>query len=283
MDASQKGTIELLHGNGIWIQDTLSVLFSLRPCIRFGLTKQKFFLLRRALPKLGLKGIIYLYREINKPVILIGKDKKTLKEAYLSEKSGDQSRLGRFLGYPSCCIDSLYDNRDNIKTIPLVTNSNTETAPDFRLNYLLNLDSRIIGDELKGLESIKGKYNNFNTYIIPHIPCSFDCKPTKTYAMELSKTMSIHFPEYLAELEAWIKRPILWLSNLEFLPFDGHVKGNVLSYNKSYDTGNLFDRKIISTIIKGDSIEIEEGSFIVKKGDSLVTRVKERASLFSFS
>lgn len=97
MDAKQKALLLILHKNGLWLQDTLSVLSGLRPCMRYSLDENTSRLVKKVLPLLGLKMILYTYKDINKDTCIIGKDSLTITKAYEADTFGDQVTLGKYL------------------------------------------------------------------------------------------------------------------------------------------------------------------------------------------
>ncbi len=281
MNDKQKGLIELLHKNGIWLQDTLSVINDLRPCMRFAIDKERFLLLRKVLPKLNLKMIIYNYKAVGKPVCVVGKDSSILKKAYLSDKD-NQSKLGEYLGYPSCCIESFQENKKSVNTIPILTKQNSKKN-DYRLNYLFNFDTRIQTWNLGFLNKIKKeRYCDYDKYIIPHIPCSFDCKPSLKYANSLMKIMSREFTEYSKELKTYLNRIFLFLDNYKFLAFEGNTANSELNYSKVMHFNTLFDKEKLVKIRAGNRIRWSKDKISIFKDNSKISDFRVSSEIIGF-
>lgn len=276
--------IEKLHENGIWLQDTLSVLYDLRPCMRYSLTKNRYTLLKTILPHLGLKMIIYIYKDINKPMCVISKDESILKKIYLYDNNTlSTEKVGRLLGYPDCCIKFFRSKHDK-KLLPLKTKENTKTKIDYKLNYLFNFDSRIKTEDINYVDRLyQNKYQCWNKYLIPHMPCSFDCKPSMEYASKLFSMIEKEFPEYAKELKLYLSSPILFINDYEFMVFEGKVlENNTIQYKNLLRVNNLIDKKIFDIISQGNELKLLENEISVLKNGKEIKELKIKAEIFDF-
>jgi hypothetical protein len=271
-----------LHLKGILLQDILSVIYDLRPCIRYGLDKEKYFLLKELLPKFKLNMIIYNYKCLNKPVCIIGKNKSINKKAYLSDKNGEQDKLGYYLGYPSCCIKEWEDNKSiNKETIPIITKKKS-TSLSYKLNYLFNLDSR--ANNLNPIEKLsQNNYSSYNKYFIPHIPCSFDCKDSLNYANKLYNIIKSLSPEYLKELEYNLKNTFLFIDNFRFIGFKGVVNNNKLLYTSVLDYNTLLDKEILNSLLKGNKLLIDNKNLLIYNNQTIINKFNTKCELLDFT
>lgn len=268
LNLNKKGLIKKLHWECIWIQDVFALYYDLRPCIRFGLSKRKNFLLKSTLPKLNLKMLIYRYGPRNKPIVLISKNKSTLQKAYYLDKEYKQSKLSVLLGYPRCYVKFWEKNKHKKIPAPVLTLKKTldKTKLNFMLNYLFNFDSRILTGSLTYLDNLnRNNYACWNVYLIPHIPCSFDCKPSIKYTEHIFKLIENQFPKYSNKLKSYLGSPVLFIDDYRFLAFKGVFKGNTLSYQKTFAVRNLIDEKILESVANGNKLIILKSAFMVKK------------------
>jgi len=102
MDKETLTIINKLHMYGITRQDSVSVLYDLRPCTRFGLTIQNYPLLKYILPRMNLNMEFYYYKDFNCTAVLIGKNNKFLQEKVKLDTSGSKRKeFEKLLSYPS--------------------------------------------------------------------------------------------------------------------------------------------------------------------------------------
>ena len=247
-----------MHDNGIWLQDLLSVIYGFRNCIRYSLTKERYFILKKHLKILDLGMIVF--KSENEPRCLIGSNKITLENAYFQEKNRKHLKIGKALGYPQCCI-KFYELLNSLSDAPKFSKLGTKTKLDFRLNYLFNYDTRIYDNEK--MKIMRNKYLGWNKYIIPHICCSFDCEKSLQYATKLFNIIENVFPHYANELRFYLKKPILYLDDFSFLPLNGTVIDDNIVYTNVLPMKNLFDEEILKIIQKGNRIKILDNGFSV--------------------
>lgn len=282
MTPKQKKAIELLHRNDIVMQDILSVLYDLRSCIRYSLTLEQRVLLRKALPCLGLRIVDYIYSSTDQPMCVIGKHRPTLKKASEADKIPDLEKVGHYLGYPSCCIDFWLRNKwEHSDTIPLLTKKNSKQL-HYKLNYLLNFDSKAVTDSLPRLHQLFGKYRDFDKYLIPHIPCSFDCQPSLQYANSLAEIMKDEFPDYFQTLKSRLKKTFLFIDNYTFTAVEGETKGDEVIYSQVFDFNTLFDDNLFKLLIHGNRIRWEQEKTVVFKDSIQIGESELPLKIFEF-
>jgi len=114
-----------------------------------------------------------------KKIVYLAQSLKIAKEAVWAEKNGDRSLLGRLLGYPACCVSFFLEQLKLQSDFFLAANKNTKGRNSFFCNNLFSFDARLNEKSfnlyLKKLD-LFGKYKDL--FLIRHVPCSFDCKPS---------------------------------------------------------------------------------------------------------
>lgn len=123
----------------------------------------------------------------------------------------DHYTFGKALGYPRCCRD-FFQKRNHWYFYNNYYESYRNTID--KPNYLSN-----------------GLLRNTSFSLIPHIPCSFNCKASVEYATKNSLLISEESQEYVREIERHLQTPILCLSELKIYRFDGYfISENVVKY-----------------------------------------------------
>lgn len=277
--------IKQLHREGIFTQDILALQNDLRPCIRFGAPKRSFDL-KKILSKLGLKSVSVFNPTINNDICFIGKDLKYLKQAAKSEMSPGTG-LGRFLGYPECCIKTWNEYINKIDPMPLLSALNTKSQFHYQLNYLFTPTSRgqciiTIINKLRKKLPAENPFEHNDKYLVPHIPCSFDCRPSIAYADKLEKILLKERPEYLEAIKNQLKNPFLFIDEYDFLIMSGTANKNSIFYNNIIPFCNLFDKKIAEKIQTGNKIVLDKESFSVFKDKKLIKKFSQKARIFNF-
>jgi len=276
---------DLLHSHGFWKQDLISSFYGLRPCIRFGLDESRYRALKFLLPKIGLKMLSYTYNAgtFKISTVLIGKRYSTLKNAYSSDIKSKHMDLGRYLGYPECCIKAWEETkRNNISKPILVLQRTSSDKLDFKLNFLLNFDTRI-GRRNIIRKLAKFNYTGWNKYIIPHIPCSFDCKVSKKYGADLFMLLMRMASPYAEELRFYLTKQVLFFNDCEFILFEGMLNKGIFYYRDFLDLNNLIEKDLFFELSKGNKLKIFKDKFIIFKDTTTVKVFKKANLIFNFS
>lgn len=123
----------------------------------------------------------------------------------------DHNFFGHALGYPPCCISFFHEHND-------WANSNhyyvTYRSSRRRFSWCVNSLPR-----------------HTAYFLTPHIPCSFSCPVTESYAVQLLRLIEADAPRYALEIQRRLTRPMLCLSELRMYVFDGTLDNAQLYYN----------------------------------------------------
>lgn len=287
--------LSIFQDPGICLQEIVALYYDLKPLFRTGISPWKFKLFKETLSELGFKLLIIKLIESrapnrNNPTCLISKSEKKLKEYYKLEKgyiaglgSVTSSSIGKHLGYPSCCVEEFvknsYDGKN--RNCPTKTLSNTKGRIDFRLNYLYNFDSRDF--DYQEFKRISESYRLSNFYLIPHRPCSFNCKESINYAQKIIDILKRDFPEYYEKLISFLNKPILFFSDFVFFPLIGKMKDNTLNYQGFLKIHDRLPTEIVELLNKGNLIKRENNSLqIYTDGHCIMDKLSSSVKLFNF-
>jgi hypothetical protein len=124
----------------------------------------------------------------------------------------DNALFGRALGYPHCCITFFQKH------------NNWQADNHYYAAY------RSSEDRPCWLANTLTRHTAF--FLAPHIPCSFSCKSTASYAAELFSLIGKELPAYASEVQRTLRAPMLYLSELRIYAFEGKLQANKLSYSK---------------------------------------------------
>ena len=278
--------IFILQESGVYLQDTVALFYDLKPLLRAGVSHWKFDAFKEALSKLGFKLLTMEPRGPNKENFncIISKSEKKLKEYHKAEENMEMGRsddsLGKLFGYPRCCIEEFTKNTSMNKSLPPMTLLNTKGESDFRLNYLYSFDSRQFNYE--EFNRVTKGYLLSNNYLIPYIPCSFNCKESIKYAQKLLDILKLEFPEYHEKLTSFLKKPILFFSDFVFFPLTGKMEGNKLSYKSFSKIHDHLPIKIVKLLEKGSVIKKENNNLQIYKNSRYVDKLPSSVELFNF-
>ncbi|HNW45320.1 MAG TPA: hypothetical protein PKI19_12505 [Elusimicrobiales bacterium] len=214
-----------------------------------------------------------------KKVFFIGKRASTIKTAALDWKNPENNeRWATLLGYPDCCI-RLYTKwlKTQGRGPDLVKMSFDATRKtgrlDFRMNNVFNYSSRIIcgtpGDDKKYQRFVEfNKEHNFpSKHIMGWHPCSYDCPKSLKKAAEIFSFMRHHAPDYAAELEELLARPVLFWDKYRYAFLKGSAAGGVVSCRGVAFPRSLLDIKTYRRISMCDTIRTgQSGTDFFRKG-----------------
>jgi len=127
----------------------------------------------------GFSNSFYGTVGLNVPVgsflVYIGWNKEQVAEARFAETSGDNSLLGKYLGYPKCCIHAFTRAQpesavaQNDFTLPILKKNNRELSYD---PFSIHLPMY------------------FGYGLFSHFPCSTNCSSTSSMSHQTLKTLS---------------------------------------------------------------------------------------------
>lgn len=278
--------IFILQESGVYLQDTVALFYDLKPLLRTGISYWKFVTFKKTLLKLGFKLLTMEQCGPNKENFncIISKSEKKLKEYRKAEKNMEMGRLddisGKLFGYPHCCIEKFTKNTSMNKSLPPMTLLNTKGKLDFRLNYLYSFDSRQFNYE--EFNRVTKGYLLSSNCLIPHIPCSFNCKESINYAQKLLDILKLEFPEYYEKLTSFFKKPILFFSDFVFFPLNGKMEGDTFRYKDFIKIHEHLPTKIVESLNKGNLIKREGDCLKVYKDSRCIDKLPSSVKLFNF-
>lgn len=144
-------------------------------------------------------------------------------------------------------------------------------AFDYKLNYLFNFDTRVQAENLYLLTELSEKnYSQHGTYILPYIPCSFDCKASLQYTSALTEILSREFIEYTQHLTSYLKNTFLVIDTYRFIALSGTLQDDELHYTKVIFSDTCFDSTFAKKIAEGNMIQWEKEKLTVCKNSEVL-------------
>lgn len=281
-----RNNITELVSHGIRIQELIALYFDLRPIVRIGADRGRFKLWKQISLDLGLKLLatdLCYGPNSNDPLFLLSKSKVKNKKFYNLEKTDPGSPLlGKYLGYPTCCQEKFKINIKQGKNNngPTLTLQNTKGKMNFLLNYLYNLDSRQFN--YTKYNEISKSYFLGNVYLIPQIPCTFNCENSIKFAEKLLNLIKSYAPIYYKRMLFILKKPILFFDDFTFFPLNGRTGNNSVSYNSFFIVHNRLPIKIVKLLKNGNLICKDSDVVRMYYGNRLLKTFNSQVKLFSF-
>ncbi|MBN2457563.1 hypothetical protein JXB31_00340 [Candidatus Woesearchaeota archaeon] len=180
--------------------------------------------------KFGWYSVIINNRNINKPFV-------------------DHLRFGGCLGYPACCIDFFRRfNNWSLYNHPYEVYKNTPNLPGMaKGSYLCN-----------------NHLMDNSYFFIHHLPCSYRCENTISYARMVEDRIMDVEPGYARKTAGFLKQPLLVFGEKNFIIFDGRLKQGEIRYtNAQYLSNAARPEESISffeDVLKGNRITFASGS-----------------------
>ncbi len=112
----------------------------------------------------------------------------------------DHARMGRALGYPSCCVEFFVSHNDWSRQNTLAEAARRSGSFHWEANCL----------------------TKFTPWMLSfHMPCAFDCKETIRYAHEVLELVRTWDPKFADQIVAYMRRPCFALSERFACALDG--------------------------------------------------------------
>ena len=283
MNKKEISIINVLHNIGLFRQDFISILYNLRPCVRISIPHYKVGIAKILLSNFGLRIRSVYYKPVKRNIFYIGKNDSLLREACALSLKFKHFRIGALLGYPSCCIEKYVNITKEKSAAPVLTLSNTKekSSLDHRLNYLFNFDSRITS--LKTLQLLnRNKYLFWSMYLIPHVPCSFECETSKKYASKLKRLLMKSFPEYLSQMLCFLKKQVLFINDYEFLLLELRNFSKYYVYKNIFEANSLIKKNIVIKLNQGNKLRLRKNNFSIYNNKKFLYKIDYQATLFNF-
>jgi hypothetical protein len=297
--------LEDLHARGFLVQDLLGVARGLKPMCRAGLTRadeESVARLRRFGEAAGLAVEVYRsdYEAASGPMIMAAADPARLKdfkgcvESKHAAKTAPETwaatkRMGELLGYPPCCVDAFVASekkasagRPSFFARGLSPRARRTPVP-YALNFLYNFHSRSSGPDGELARMLGAGYRLMEAYLIPWIPCAWDCAPSAAYARKIVAAMEDALPEMARGLKELLSLPVLFVDDWRFVPLTGaRWKDGTLLYEKPFDAKTLTSEETLELLRRGDSLRPDADGAAVFKGGKKIGAVPD-AVLIRFS
>ena len=267
--------------------DVVGLIHGYKDLISTGIAEEHSRSLEKIFTKHNLRyakiGKDFDYKNKN-VTYLIAKDPGVLKLAQKAYREHDFKLIGKYLGYPKCCVDFYFKNfilaGTNEKFLLKKTYNNSQKL-FWQLNNILNFDGRI-----------KIQFKEITDFIrrvgfiswISHNPCSYDCAPSLEIAQKNIKYVQCGFDSGRAhETEKdYLISPILYFNDFKFVVFKG-VSGK--GFIKFKDIrASLGIGELEAVLKQGDKLVISDNIIKVLKNNKVIseTRLRDKPMIFSF-
>lgn len=292
--------LEDLRQRGFLVQDLLAVALGLKPLCRSGLTREDqptLKPLRSFAKKTGLH--LKLYRSLYEPgpMFMIAGQASALKAfeaAVLAKASATTARdtaaatrkMGRILGYPPCCVEAftLSEPGGNSWSFPRELSKRYDGAPiPFTMNFLHNFHSRSSSPKKELQRMLKAGYRSMELYLLPWIPCRWDCPASLAYAQRLHQELDKRLPAFARALRECLSMPVLFFDDWKFIPLMGaRLQGARLAYALPLDAKTLVPARVMSLLRRGDALKESARAIQVLRQGRIIGRLTEDCLLFRF-
>ena len=277
----------------------------LKPMCRFGLTRsddETVAALRRFAELSGLALEVYRssYETSPEPMIMAARDPARLDafKACVSVKAAartaadtarETARMGRLLGYPACCVKAFVaaektaDGAPRAWAFPRALLRRPARAIPYGLNFLYNFHSRSSGPDRELETMLRGGYRLMEAYLLPWIPCSWTCAPSRAFAQKLEAALAARLPDVARGLREILSLPVLVIDGWRFVPLSGaSAGGRRLSYAGTVQARTLASKEITALLERGGVLRETARGVVISRAGKIVGSVPG-ARLFDFS
>lgn len=176
-----------------------------------------------------------------------------IRNRVMTQPYADTLRYGRYLGYPSCCIE-FFRHFNNWNRYSFLYEIYKNSSGRFR--YLCNPLGR----------------DRIYSYI-GYMPCSFSCEATISMVGRLRQEIKKREPDFVELVDAHLKLPYLVFRERKFYAFLGEIKDGGIAYSKVFfpdfnPEGNIYQE----LLEQGDLVKIEGRTLFVYRRGDLIAR-----------
>ncbi len=285
-------------GTDIYSPEIISFILGIKPVIYAAYRQADIKNFRSAFPKASITTVSKNICGQKDEVALISEDKRLAEEA--AKNISDNSRIGKLLGYPECCIKTHTQRTEEGPSMSVSESifeafSGISSAP-FVINNLLNFVTRIkTTEELKDADEYWKKNSQsghlkcrividekqteadlLNISFISHLPCRYDCKESIAIGRQVAKWMKDNIPELFAFFKATLQRPFLIFDTFNWIAFDGKIENGVLKYSGIVPPFTFIKNPVKDHLDSGDSLKTEKNKItILKNGQPVFEYTKK--------
>ncbi len=293
-----------LRARGFLMQDLLGVAAGLRPLCHSGAPRWESADRAAFDAFLGASGLKALKRESAPgapPLLTVGRDAAALEEfeAVCRVKSASldeaetlaaTARMGELLGYPACCAAAfaaserarIAERSDAPWSFARAVLERSGPGPfRFPANFLYNFHSRSSGPGGELGRLLRGGYGAMDRFLVPWIPCRFDCAPTVAFGERLLEALRGVEPAFADSVRGALSSLIVLFDDWSFVPL-AQVRrdGREWYYGGVLDARTLAPSKTVELLRAGDRL-LPSGEVFL--GETKLGRVAGSPALFDFS
>ena len=169
----------------------------------------------------------------------------------------DHLRMGRALGYPSCCVDFFIRHNDWARQNTLAEAAHRTSTFRWETNCL----------------------TKFTPWMLSfHMPCAFDCPFTIRYARDVLAAVQSWDPDLAEAIVQRMRRPCFALSERFGCALEGgrEISRGRYAYTLAEDlcvdapTRTTDDRRRAELLIEGDELRVEEGAVTICRRGQMI-------------
>ncbi len=217
--------------------------------------------------------------------LIIGRKKEDVlryREVYFGRSDMEKFiEVGTLLGYPGCCSQKYINFRALCieKDEEFIVRDYYYKIAEKSENYNLLINSffcfygRANGSDIWKTGKIMG---DVDLFLISHIPCSFDCKESISYAQKVHEVVKLVRGEESAKKTIKIlSNPILFFNVFDFIALNGKAEKNSIKYTSIASPQSLVDSSILEKVEMGNVIMVDDKTITILKDDKKIEVIKK--------
>lgn len=276
------------------IQSFLLLLDDKKPALRIGFSKTIQNEIADLCKNFGLELLVKRMEDVfivqapsDSMLCYISKTKRNTQEIYKAEKNNDSILFGNMLGYPECCINNFFNNKYTKEDPVELASENSKKKYFFQCNNIFHFESKLeIGRNVKTYQdNYDNLFSNCEKYfLIKHMPCSFNCVPSKKIGNKTLALIKSEIPELAEEIIWATKKIILYFDYFNWIVFDGVVKENKIFFTEILSIHSLFPIRSINKIKNGDKVVIEKNMISIYSQEEKIYSFRySKCNILNFS
>ncbi|HOF50374.1 MAG TPA: hypothetical protein PLH22_01695 [Candidatus Colwellbacteria bacterium] len=286
------------YTSDIYISELISFIIGIKPVIYAAYKEAEIENFRSVFPEAHIVKTNKNILGERKEIALISRDRRLAEQA--AENVSNNYELGKFLGYPECCVKR---HVKRVTQAPYIRGRQlifdifppNQSAP-FVINNLLNFPTRLDTPEdfknadeywRKNSESNHLKFlmaagneekeiNLLNVSFITHLPCRYDCEKSVEIGRLVAKWMKENIPELFDFFKNALQRPFLIFNTFDWIAFDGKVENGILKYTGTVPPFTFVENRVKQNLSLGDSLVAEKDRIVIFKDSRPVFEYKKK-------